>query len=241
MKDLLKNVVHSFGYDLSRTSRPGFDPFADLHTLIAEPAVIFDVGANVGQSARKFRPLFPDAVIHSFEPGAQAFAQLQQELKADPKSRAWNFGLGETRQRRTFFENRETVLSSFLPSGKDSWQDGGSPIECELSTVDSFCESAAIGRIDILKSDTQGYDLNVFKGASRMMKEAKIGAILTELNFTEIYAGQGSVGQIFELLNGFDFRLFCFYPEVRMDGWPAWTDALFAHRSLQRPLARTSP
>ena len=124
------------------------------------------------------------------------------------------------------------MLSSFLPAGKDSWQGESSVREAELYTVDDFCIAHSVQRIDILKSDTQGYDLNVFKGASWMMREGRIGLVFTEINFDNIYEGQGSAGQVFDYLTGQGFRLFSIYQIFRRDGWAAWTDALFVHRSL---------
>ena len=41
-----------------------------------QPRVIFDVGANIGQTSARLAALFPDASIHAFEPVAASFAQL---------------------------------------------------------------------------------------------------------------------------------------------------------------------
>lgn len=37
---------------------------------------IFDVGANIGQSAKAFANAFPNAVVYSFEPFPAAFHEL---------------------------------------------------------------------------------------------------------------------------------------------------------------------
>ena len=45
--------------------------------------VIFDVGANVGQSIDLFSQLFPQSSIYSFEPAADCFALLKRKYKND--------------------------------------------------------------------------------------------------------------------------------------------------------------
>jgi FkbM family methyltransferase len=52
--------------------------------LFADARVIFDLGANVGQTAKQYRSHFPRAHIYSFEPFHDSFAALQQALWGDP-------------------------------------------------------------------------------------------------------------------------------------------------------------
>jgi hypothetical protein len=52
------------------------------------PKLIFDVGANVGQSAELFLSAFPEARIQCFEPAEGTFAALSERFGADPGSRS---------------------------------------------------------------------------------------------------------------------------------------------------------
>jgi FkbM family methyltransferase len=234
MKQLLKRVFRRFGYEISRIDNIGVDPFTDMARFLptGERWVIFDVGANVGQSAEKFRTTFPVADIHSFEPSPSVFKILQQEVGSDPRIQTWNCGLGATTSRQRFFENDQSVMSSFLPTGREGWVRTVGETEVEVQTIDSFCTQRQIKNIDVLKSDTQGYDLEVLKGATQIMREGRVKIVYMEVNFADIYVGQGSLGQQYELLTALDFRLFSFYQTFRRDGFAAWTDALFIHRSL---------
>jgi FkbM family methyltransferase len=171
----------------------------------------------------------------SYIPSSQAppvFKTLDRETRSDPKIHVYNVGLGSAVGRRKFFENDEAVLSSFLPPGKESWFRTVDEIEAEVETVDFFCSRNDIGQIDVLKSDTQGYDLEVLRGATRMMREARVKTVYFEVNFSEIYAGQGSFGIQYDLLTSLDFRLFSFYQIFRRGLLAAWSDALFVHRSV---------
>lgn len=234
MKQLLKTIVHSLGYEISRIDKVGVDAFADMARFLPtrERHVIFDVGANMGQSAKRFRRTFPAAEIHSFEPGPSVYKRLQQEIGSDPNTHTWNCGLGATTSRQRLFESDQSVMSSFLPTGKEAWVGTVGETEVEVQTIDSFCMQRQVTSIDILKSDTQGYDLEVLKGAEQIMHAGHVKIVYFEVNFADIYVGQGSFGQQYELLTAVDFRLLSFYQVFRRAGLAAWTDALFIHRSL---------
>jgi hypothetical protein len=68
----------------------GADLRVDLERVGLNPRVIFDVGANIGQTYRRFRRDFPDAQIHCFEPVNSAFQKLTEEVSGDDL--AWRKG-----------------------------------------------------------------------------------------------------------------------------------------------------
>ena len=55
-----------------------FDRSKVLTSLVSDSPVIFDVGANVGQTVESFLNIWPKAEIHCFEPMEKAFADLAQ-------------------------------------------------------------------------------------------------------------------------------------------------------------------
>ncbi len=44
--------------------------------------------------------------------------------------------------------------------------------EVEITTLDKFCQIEAINEIDFIQLDIQGYELNVLKGASSILKHS---------------------------------------------------------------------
>lgn len=206
------------------------DLFFDLKRFLParNDLIIFDVGANEGQTQRKFRAEFPRATLHSFEPGTNAFAQLQKNTKINPATSIWNLALGSKIGQQEFFENTLTTMSSFLPLGKEGWGGQEKKINVPVTTIDQFCAERGIERIDILKSDTQGYDLEIFKGAEGMMQKESISLIYFEVIFTEIYRNLPSFDETFHYLADRGFRLEALY-DVSRYGRATWTDALFVH------------
>ena len=53
-----------------------------------------------------------------------------------------------------------------------------------ITTIDHFCDVEGIGRIDLLKIDTEGYEMEILLGASMMMKSGAIRAIQFEFGDT---------------------------------------------------------
>ena len=76
-------------------------------------------------------------------------------------------------------------------------------IEVETSTIDNICIRNNINKIDVLKIDTEGSELNVLRGATKMLKNTKI--ILVEIldekkNYNEKYK------KVCDLLGSFGFK-----------------------------------
>ena len=60
-------------------------------------------------------------------------------------------------------------------------------INVDVTTIDNYCRDYGIERIDILKSDTQGFDLEVLKGASRLLDQHRIHLVYVEIVFGKLY------------------------------------------------------
>jgi hypothetical protein len=62
-----------------------------------------------------------------------------------------------------------------MPSSRK--QNGPNPI----APIDDICEQQGITKIDILKTDTEGYDAEVLAGARRMLSEERVRCIMCEV------------------------------------------------------------
>ena len=81
LKIAAKRLLNSWGFALYKTKYLPFgcDYKEDINRLSPnlKVEIIFDVGANLGQSALHYRQKFPQAKIYSFEPVTKAFQKLQ--------------------------------------------------------------------------------------------------------------------------------------------------------------------
>jgi FkbM family methyltransferase len=228
----VRPLLHVFGFDLVPfEKRPGpFRPklFHDIESVLhSDELIIFDVGANNGQTVERFRAELPRSIIHSFEPGPKAFEQLKN-IACLENVFIWNLALGSSSGHQIFFENDHSDMSSFLPLGERSWGKIEKETVVNMTTINQFCTEHQIERIDVLKSDAQGYDLEVFKGAETMMQAGKIGLIYFEVTFSNMYKGAPHFEEIFHYLNQQGFQLHRLY-ELCHYKQALWTDVLFIH------------
>jgi FkbM family methyltransferase len=221
--------------DLKLEYQIGQDAYLDIKRIIAPNSspIIFDVGANVGQTIDALRQLFLRPTIHAFEPGKVAFDSLLQTHSNLPHVRLNNLALGSKLNRQIFLENSQTDMSSFLPLGPDGWGQISNRREIEVSTVDRYCSQHEIPFIDLLKSDTQGFDLEVIKGAQGLLNARKIRLIYLELTFQKMYQGIPPMDEIYRFISDQGFELISFYKFYYPNGRAGWTDALFVQPEFQ--------
>lgn len=235
LKHGFKRALARFGYELRRLpggAPPlGQDPFADMRRLLENEArpLIFDVGANVGQSIEKFRRYFPHSVIHAFEPGADAFAELQRRTAAITDVRINRLALGASAGTRNFFvSSTGSQLNSLLEPSTEIWGGGGikEKTQVAVSTVDAYCREH-VEFINILKTDTQGSDFEVIRGAEQMLRARRVQLVYMEILFSDMYHGQARMDQIFGYLMDHGFELVTFYPFYYWGNKASWSEALF--------------
>src|SRR3954471_6435418 len=194
----LRELIRYSGHDPSggKPERRGEDLAADLKGFVADPKVIFDVGANKGQSARYYLENFPDCQVHAFEPVAELFQDLSAAMEGERSVTLNNVAVGATPGPHRFLVNSDFYMSSFLEPGPQAWGAVTRETTVEVVTLDDYCARKGIESIDVLKSDTQGYDLEVLKGARGLMEAGRIGLILVEIIFAELYKDGARVEDI---------------------------------------------
>ena len=229
MKDFVLTALAKLGVAVYRAGDLGHDPFRDLRRLSrSERPTIFDVGANLGQSVIRFRQAFPDPNIHSFEPAPKAFAVLKRRAAKLTNVILNEVALGSSPGRWEFFENSEWDLSSLLPAGPSCEGEVMDSYWIEVTTLDNYCSTNTVEMIDILKIDTQGFDLEVLRGGEQLIRDGRIRFVLMEVIFSDMYRQAATLDQIYRFMADHGFSLVTFYrPEYRNER-ANWTDALFA-------------
>jgi FkbM family methyltransferase len=207
----------------------------DLTRLITTDApLVFDVGANKGQTIELMRRALRSPRIHAFEP-AEALALDLRARYNGPDIVIQQYALGAREEVRPFIQYENNELSSLLPLS----QDASNPFRdmreqgretVTVDTVSSYSAKQGISRIDLLKIDTQGFDFEVLKGAEAMLQARQVGAVLIELNFSSLYANQCSVGEVIDWLGYRGYGLLAFYEVVRLETTITWVTALFLPR-----------
>ena len=156
------------------------------------PKVIYDIGANIGTWTLLAKSVYPDAVIHGFEPLSGHLEKFQSAAAKLSGVTMHQLCLGsvagEAKLRVTDFSD----ASSLLPlshEGKKQWNLQETRHETvRVERLDSWVAEKALPFADLLKLDVQGFELEVLKGAETCLENAK--AVLTEVSFREFYQSQ---------------------------------------------------
>ena len=198
-----------------------------------QPSVIFDVGANQGQTAVELTHAFPQARIFSFEPVATTYAILQKQVRFLGNVETFQCALGAA-PGQVFITAEPGSGSNTIISPSNA--DQQCVEEVAIDTVDLFCKRKRIDRIDILKMDTEGHENQVLQGATSMLASRNVQYIFAECDFSpRSYEPHTSFQAIYDTVFDYGFRVVAFYAGgVDELGW-RWGNVLFRHVSTQLP------
>jgi FkbM family methyltransferase len=254
LKRRIHGILNTLGWQALRRAdgalevrplvRLGSDPLRDIRYILG-PTIrtVFDVGANEGQTIRRFSQAFPEADIYSFEPDPATFRRLAAAAAGLPRVRAFNAALGREPGEAQLFRFGFDETNSLLPTaaGAESFvADAGllresGTVAVKVTTVDSVCEESGISRIDLLKIDTQGYEVEVLRGARRILSSGAVALVYAEVCFVRYYEGQPLFQDVYALLYELGFRLVGLYESGFLTHvYQVGGNALFVHESIGR-------
>lgn len=182
-----------------------------LKKYLSENDVIFDVGANVGDWTKTVLDITPNASVHCFEPWYSTFSKLKLNIVSQNVVLN-NFGLGSLNEEKDFFiyDDNLTVNSLYLRDGLVE-KDRIIKEKVTIKTLDDYCFDNKIEKIGFLKIDVEGNEMEVLKGAERMLKEKNIKIIQLEYGGTYIDAGI-LLKTVFDYFSNFSFSFFKILP-----------------------------
>jgi FkbM family methyltransferase len=191
--------------------------------LVADAKVIFDVGANVGQSAKTYRRLYPLADIWSFEPFPDTYESLCRSL-GDARFHPMALALSDRVSKTPLNIGAVSITNSLLRRQSDT----GRTIEVQTDTIDNFCYERGITNIDILKVDVEGAEDKVFKGAREMFSSGAIRSVFVEVYFQQVYERMPLFWDLDAHLNKLGFGLCGLYSlNTSRDGFLSFGNALY--------------
>lgn len=152
--------------------------------------LILDVGANLGQYAQAIRDVLgPSVKVHSFEPSPAAQQVFTNSHPNDPALHLHPYGLGaQSVQNMVLHAHKmggsgSSIFKKELPGSDYQY---GLQETINIRTLDEFLSEQGITKVDLLKIDVEGYELEVLKGAKAALANGAIDRIQFEF-------GEGSV------------------------------------------------
>lgn len=208
--------------------------------------VYVDGGAYDGTMARRFLKRFPNLEVHAFEPIAETYTKLCNNLASVPGA-IYPLALAQQSGQVTIHYNRAPGTCSVLPRGPYSevyFNHATTPIEerqVRSTSLDDWFAASGLERVDILKLDLQGFEGRVLKGAAHLLNTG-ISCVFLEVMFVQEYEGCSLFGDIDAIMRSHGYRLFNLYNlSTHSDRQLSCADALYIpDRPVAKPAARAA-
>jgi FkbM family methyltransferase len=199
----------------------GIDVFDDLDKLInaQQVKVVFDIGANVGNTAKLYLEHFPKAIVHAFEPVEATFAQLQGMLSEHPRVELYQLAASDSNGSaaiRKFDDCQSSTLNQGLSDNLRGSPRGEEKIT--MSRLDSLIPKQKIERIDFMKIDVEGFEKNVLLGCGDYLRPGFIRFIFFECyrvgDSISFPSGHTKLADVNSLLDSKGYRFITLYTEA---------------------------
>jgi FkbM family methyltransferase len=155
-----------------------------LRRIYQPPYCVFDVGSNQGQFLKVAMESLASADfrIHCFEPARAAFTLLAAAAANDGRIKLNNLAMGKERGSAVLHYDRPASgLASLTNRRLDHFGIAFTDSETvALDTIDDYCSAHSVERINLLKMDIEGHELDALSGASNMITRRAVDIIAFE-------------------------------------------------------------
>lgn len=172
--------------------------------------VILDIGACEGEDSIRYKKLFPNAQVFSFEPLPSNLLKIKENFRKfglDSLIEVQPFAMSDVEGTATFYvssgvppqkknddnwnygNKSSSLLEPTLAMRENyAWLDFHEKIEVKTKRLDAFLKERYLNRIDLIHLDVQGAELKVLEGAGSSLQFVK--AVWTEVENVELYEQQ---------------------------------------------------
>jgi FkbM family methyltransferase len=174
-----------------------------------QPAIIFDVGANLGEWLMVALEEMPNVRVHAFEIIESTSAALSQRIIEKPSVILNRFGLSDHSGviKMHAFDVSNT-LASHVAYPHGSYREHA----CPVRRGDDYMRENAIVRIDFLKIDVEGAEHLVLSGFSQALEAGQIEVIQFEYGRVNIIT-HFLLRDFYELLEAKGYAVGKIYPD----------------------------
>lgn len=175
--------------------------------MVAEDSVVVDIGANIGYYSLVAAAKARAGKVFAFEPHRGSFRQLQDNIQLNGLTNIEPVPFAVTRSAGT----TSLFLAPADNSGMTSLQRGGGPDwntqPITTLSLDTWAEERNINRIDLIKMDIEGSELEALNGMTTVLQQ-KRPAILIEIADVLLRRHGGCKEDVYALMKKFGYRPF---------------------------------
>jgi FkbM family methyltransferase len=150
---------------------------------------IIDVGANIGYSARFFaQAIARTGKVYAFEPNPLIYPLLKENLVDFKQIHVYNLGLSSKAGELPLFlaGNNYSVacFSEKYPATHLAHREGETmrTVQAKVVVGDEFLKQKGIDRVEVIKIDVEGWELNVLSGLAQTISTSRDLTLFCEFN-----------------------------------------------------------
>ena len=168
----------------------------------------------------------------------QLFKRSKQTLKANVKHlggiQIHPFGFGNSEEVIRAPEKKNSDMNTVV---EGNWRNNPNQfVDVQIETIDRFILESKINRVDFLKIDTEGFEIQVLEGAENALKDGLFSFIQVEVGMNNKNSYHTDFESVKKKLERFNYYLFKVYNQVHE--WPTKKkflrrcDLVFIHESV---------
>lgn len=228
-KKPLKKIFRFFGLDICRylPDWKGLDKIGRLDNII-------DVG--VGKGTPVLYERFPEAYLYLIEPLSEFQLYIKKNILSQRRGTLYPFGAGaKSNEKQLIVEKANKFQSSFLPRTEPTALYGDRERELvQVRPLDFIFREINLSKplYNLLKLDTEGYELEVLKGAEETLQ--KVNWVVLECYVESRFKDSYTFEEVLALMNNNGFKLESVLQAGQdKDGIYWYLDLLFKRKSKE--------
>lgn len=189
-----------------------YNEFTFLKKFLRSDSIFLDVGANIGYYTVWVSKFIREGMILSFEPNRKNFQRLKENITEI--NNAIPFRIALTKYNGSIaFSNNSDVLNHIILTPMEG--DDAEFVECY--TIEKVVNDYSICKIDFIKIDVEGFEIDVLLGCANLLHTKSI--LVIQLEIEEENALKNSkvkVEDLLELIFQFNYFLCTYDPKSNM-------------------------
>lgn len=173
--------------------------------IFNEAEILMDIGANKGNWSAQARTiqvrLAKPGMIYAFEPTQTTYMFLSARFNDDNCVKADRIALSDQNGEAEFFVVGELAGTNSLHSTS-----GAVAEKVQTQRFDDFLEAAGLEKVLFVKSDTEGHDMSVLRGAEKSLRAGAIEVWQFEYNHRWV-ANHTMLKDVFDFIGDKPYRL----------------------------------
>jgi FkbM family methyltransferase len=180
----------------------------ELYALIKEGDVVMDIGTNIGETLLNFARLTgPKGYVYGFEPDEENYKNAIKNISLNNFENIYVF-------KNALSDKKETVklyvvdpnnrgMNRILQQANDETE----PYTVlETITLDELVKENKIERINVMKLDIEGYEMNALRGATEILRKMK-PLLFVEVGYTRLLKNNTSPNELMKFLEDHGYKM----------------------------------